>query len=630
MCGLFGVARPSGIEAADRAAFDSLGSHLRHRGPDGSGLVELDNALLGMHRLSVMDPDHGWQPFWNEDETIGVLGNGEIYNAPSLRHDLLARGHTLRTGSDIEVIPHLFEEFGFEAFALLRGMFALLILDKREHKLHMVRDRLGEKPLCYWNNDGATFISSEQSALVKSGITPLLLDEEILPSYLLHGYTPEPQSLIRGIRKVPAGHVVSQSLVDGSILETSFWNASDEVGDTQLSNAELGRAIESAVEATCISDVPVGLALSGGLDSSLVAAMAVRARADLHAFTVGYASGHSDESKLAQELAEHLGIPCHKTILKTEDIAREFSHVCSIRDEPIADIAGPALAAIPRSAKSVGVPVLLTGIGGDELFWGYDWIRQLTVWAHDYVEALTADRGWAVPHLAPLPKTMQGKADWVANLGGFRQNRQMRIFAGNPAIEADFRLPFYEFQPGHQTLARAMGELVGADPRASAEFMGPWSPRWVPALYTMASNATYLRVNSFVQVDRLSMHYSVESRTPLADSQLVSAVLSGRLVDVDYRRPPKARMREVALDYLPRQVVDRPKRGFTPPVRDWLRAIWRENRDVLGGEALADLAGMEGGAIRAWLGQPISRSGRVNQVALRLITLELWLRSLEQ
>lgn len=629
MCGLFGVIRSGGITPADVSSLDRLGDQLRHRGPDGSGYIREDQALLGMHRLSIMDPAHGWQPFWSEDGRWGVLGNGEIYNAAELRRQLESRGHTFTTRSDIEVVPHLVEEYGTEAFVRLRGMFALVLIDRKEGTVLLVRDRLGEKPLCFWQGGGALYLASEQGALVKAGIIPLEIDHEQVPGYLLHGFTPEPRSLIAGVRKVPAAHFVTIRLADGDVSETQYWNPFDAVGDAELSDADISRAIEDAVVATCTSDVPVGIALSGGLDSSMVAAIATKARTDLRAFTIGYSEDGLDESSLAQGLADHLGIPCFTTILNTQEIARGFADVCAARDEPISDIAGPALNALPRAAREADVPVLLTGIGGDELFWGYDWTRQLAAWTTTYLDERATGRNVTRPRFSGRPGVRQAQVDWILGLGGLRTDRQMRAFIAQGASNGRIPLPFYEFQPGYPTIKRAMKELVGGIPGPrQAEFHGNGSSEWMAAYYTVASNETYLRVNSFVQVDRLAMSHSIESRTPLADTDLVATILSGRLSSRDHFSPPKARLREIARAFLPDDVVDRPKKGFTPPVRDWVRAIWAENQSALSGDAAIALAGLPAVNTASWMASPITRSGRVNQVALRLLTLELWLRSL--
>ena len=629
MCGLFGIIRPGGTTVDDELALERLGDQLRHRGPDGSGYIRERAALLGMHRLSIMDPAHGWQPFWSEDGRWGVLGNGEIYNANVLRRGLQDRGHSFTTGSDIEVVPHLVEEHGLDAFVRLRGMFALIVIDRQAGEVLLARDRLGEKPLAYWSSGDALYIASEQSALVRAGIVPLKIDRAMLAPYLLHGYTPEPRSLIAGVRKVPAAHIVRIRLSDGDLAEHRYWDPVYAIGDAELTDAELTAAIEDAIVSTCTSDVPVGIALSGGLDSSMVAAIATRARTDLRAFTIGYSTSGFNESTLAQDLAARLGIPCHTTILNTDEIAADFARVCGARDEPISDIAGPALSAVPRAAHEAGVPVLLTGIGGDELFWGYDWIRRLAAWMTTYIEDSDAGIDVSRSRFSRRPSTLQAQIDWFMGAGGRRDDGQMRSIVTQGAEPDLVPLPFYEFQPGHAAVRSAMGQLLGAtESNLVPEFQGPARADLMAAMYTIASNDTYLRVNSFVQVDRLSMQYSIESRTPLADGDLVAKVLSGRLRSRDHFAPPKARMRELARGILPDDVISRPKRGFTPPVRDWVRAIWARNTCAMSGSACVEVAGLPASTTARWMSTPVTRSGRVNHVALRLLTLELWLRSL--
>lgn len=582
-----------------------------------------------MHRLSIMDPAHGWQPFWDERSEWGVLGNGEIYNASALRESLRDRGHFIVSGSDIEVVPHLLEEYGIDAFTKLRGMFALAIFNRRDGEVWLVRDRMGEKPLSYWSDECSLFISSEQSALVRSGIVPLQIDETMLSQYLLYGYCPEPTSLISGVRKVQAGHVIRVRLTDGVSTEEPYWDPYEEVGSQPLGDDDLADALAEAVSSTCTSDVPVGLSLSGGLDSSLVAAIAADARTDLTAFTIGYAESGDDEAPFAQSLAHHLGIPCETRILSTSDIAGGFPTVCAARDEPISDIAGPAMEAVPRAASESGIRVLLTGLGGDELFWGYDWIRSLAAWSTEYLIESATGRNVTRPRFTSRPRSLQAQVDWLTQAGGLRTDAALRGFMSDGKSPSSISLPYYAFQPGFPRILQALRDLVGHIEAPLAPILQKSDdPAYVASSYTIAVLSTYLRVNGLAQVDRLSMYNSVESRTPLADAKLASRILAGRLVDKEQHLPPKARLRRVALRYLPPEVVARPKRGFTPPVRTWMRAIWAANEGALTAEKLIATTAMPPEATRAWMREPVLRSGQVNQVAMRLMTLELWLRSL--
>lgn len=630
MCGLFGVVRFGGIRASDHETFAALGDRLRHRGPDGSGYVETPQTLLGMHRLSIMDVDHGWQPFWSEDGTVAVLGNGEIYNSSSLAAGVRDRGHRLLTRSDIEVIPHLYEDLGTDAVSALRGMFALVVLDKEARRLLLVRDRLGEKPLCYARFDGGLVFASEQSALVRSGAVPFVVDPAVLPEYLLHGFTPEPLSLVAGVRKVPAGAWLDIDLDTGAVEEHTYWSLLDSLDDRPLTTAQLTAGIEDAVEACCQSDVAVGLALSGGLDSSMVALIASRVRPDLHAFSIGYGGAASDESSLAAELAADLGIACTITHLDTRDVGASFASTCVARDEPVSDIAGPALSAVAEAARKADVPVLMTGIGGDEWFWGYDWVRRLGGYTYGRLTSSGRVRKpYGLSDLLPA-RSPAGVARWLETRGGRKTERDIDAFIRRWGTDGRVPVSLYEFQHGYPSINRSIIQLcrITEDFPQPHGFM-PRSPDTSAGEYIDALCKTYLQVNSLGQMDRLSMYHSVEARTPLADYRLAELVMSNRRMgDGALSQPAKAELRKVAETVLPPHVINRPKRGFTPPVRDWISEIWRVNASAFGPDSSLAASGlMDPRLVLSSMKSPTHRTGRVNQIALRLATLELWYRS---
>ncbi len=628
VCGIFGVIRPSGIQPQDEVVFDAIGQHLKHRGPDGDGFIISENALLGMHRLSIIDVEHGWQPFWSQDGLIGVLGNGEIYNAAQLRAELLQRGAVFQTHSDIEVVAHLYQEVGLACVQQLRGMFALVVVDKRTSEVVLIRDRLGEKPLSFTRQGSAFYFASEQTPLVKSGLVSLQLDDEVVAQYLLHGFVPEPRSIVKGIEKVPAAHALRISLLDGSSELVRYWNSLDFVSDRILTTSETSAAVTDAVEVACTSDVPIGIALSAGLDSSMIAAIASRQRPDLIAFSVSYSEGGFDESKAAAGFAAELGIDHHTITLQTYDIASQFAEVCGMRDEPVSDIAGPALAALPRAAREAGVPVLLTGVGGDELFWGYEWIQHLATWTASYLATPPTQGFKSRLGITPPPSTIQGIAAWASGLAGLRTQRDLVTFMRRWGEEDTVPLPLYEFQYGYRQITSQIRSLIGVAPDfPQPEFFGDANPITTSAEYTAASNETYLRANSLLQVDRLSMHYSVEARTPFADSVLLETIMSGRLSSTDLFASTKATQRAVASELLPGHVLQRPKRGFTPPVRKWIRAIWNHNRSALDASVMSEVSDVRQHTAQQIVRSPLDHFGRVNQMSLRLMTLELWLRS---
>ena len=620
MCGVFGVLRPGGLTEADEAVLAAVGANLTHRGPNGSAEIRAQGAGLGMHRLSIMDVEGGGQPFWSEDSAIGVLGNGEIYNAAALRAQLQDRGHRFTSGSDIEVVPHLFEEYGAECFSRLRGMFALVVLDSRTNTVLIARDPMGEKPVAICEAQGALCFASEQTALVRGGAVAPRIDSALLPDYLLYGFVPEPDSLIDGVTKLPAGHYLTVDLLTGDRRITRYWDPLDSLSDQPLSLDALVDAVRDAVEIATTSDVPVAVALSGGLDSSLVAALASRSRPDLHAFTIGYeGSGASDESSDAASFAATLGIG-HTTVrLATSDVAASFGRICSARDEPIADIAGPGYDAVAHAARANGYPVLMNGQGGDELFWGYQWLRRLAIGARD---------GHPLRPEAP-PRGRQAQATWVWTIAGLRsrawERRVVEAWQGSDGIP----LPLWEAQPGYPWLYRGIRDLLGVDGiEMRPRFWNATGVRdRVGALTTRAVMASYLRVNGLAQMDRLTMHHSVEARTPLVDRHLVELVMSTRLgLDV-FGTEPKSVFREIAARVLPADVVARPKRGFTPPVREWLRAIWAEHAGSAASVLIETLPNAAE-PVRRHLASPVMRSGQVDQVAFRLLTLGLWIAGL--
>jgi asparagine synthase (glutamine-hydrolysing) len=630
LCGLFGIVKFSPIEKRDHSIFQKMSSELKHRGPDGSGFIEGQTFLLGMHRLSIMDLGHGWQPFWSEDESIGALGNGEIYNYLELKNQLIRDGCTFRTGSDIEIIPHLYQKYGEDAFSMLRGMYVIIILDKNRHRIVIVRDRMGEKPLAYVLRQGELVFASEQNALIRSGAVPFALDQALVPQYLSHGYIPEPLSIVSGVRKLPAGHKLEIDLVKQEIKESEYWSIWDSLGNLPLDTVNLSNAIRDAVEVSCSSDVPLGVALSGGTDSSLIAHYASLIRPDLRAFSIGYNGTKTDESKYAREFACHLGIPITVTHLDAREIGATFADVCAARDEPISDIAGPAISAVSRAAAEAGVPVLLNGIGGDEFFWGYDWVKSLA--AYTYGSLKFPDhipQEYRLRRYIP-PRTKAGIAQWIETLGGNVTEHRIQDFFAQWTTDSSIPLALYEFQPNFQWIHRQIAALLDREqylPRP--ELTVAKVSELVPSAYINALTRTYLQVNNLAQMDRLSMHFSIEARTPLVDHKLIELIMSSRSSgDGGLSLPGKTELRAVAERVLPAKMVSRRKRGFTPPIKAWIKEIWKENRSEFGYDSyLASSGLMNQREVLFHLNRPILRSGRINQIALRLGTLELWARN---
>src|SRR5271165_906229 len=322
MCGIAGLISraklsPSQIDKVKRA-----NSLLTHRGPDGEGSYGDTHVMLSMRRLSIIDLKTGWQPLYNEDRNLVLVANGEVYNYVELRRDLEDRGHTFATGSDCETILHSYEEYGAEFVQHLRGMYAFALWDKRNRRLILGRDRMGEKPLYLVSMGDSLFFSSEMRALVQAGIVPFKLDAAAVHTYFHYGYVPEPACMVAGVRKLPAGHVLTIDLAAWSHQERCYWRMEDAPALKGNPAQLIREQLEQSAQLITRADVPVGVALSGGLDASAVAALATSARShDVQAFTVGYAgTPWQDERSDARAFADYLKIPFHTVELSTAEI----------------------------------------------------------------------------------------------------------------------------------------------------------------------------------------------------------------------------------------------------------------------------------------------------------------------
>ena len=274
MCGIFGIISASGLREEDPQLLRDLAAALVHRGPDGEGFIETKQVALGMRRLAIIDLAGGWQPLWNEDESIALVANGEVYNFIELRRDLEARGHRFKTGSDCETIIHLYEEYGSDCVQHLRGMFAFALLDRTKGRVLIVRDRIGEKPLFLaWNQNRLVF-ASEMRGLIGSGAVPFEIDPGGVNLYMHYGFVPEPNTAVRGVRKLSAGHLIEIDLNPWKVSERCWWRMED-APPIDADPGETIRAVLEEISSLVVrSDVPVGIALSGGVDSSLIAVMA--------------------------------------------------------------------------------------------------------------------------------------------------------------------------------------------------------------------------------------------------------------------------------------------------------------------------------------------------------------------
>lgn len=637
MCGIAGFVSkaPLGPEASGIGA--RLLREMAHRGPDGEGVYKGGHIWMGMRRLSIIDPRGGWQPLYNEDRSLALIANGEIYNFIELRDNLIARGHLFRTGSDCETIVHLFEEHGENCVDYLRGMFAFAIWDIRQKRLFLARDRLGEKPLYVYTRSDCLFFSSEMKPLLASGVAPFCIDPPSLNLHLHYGYVPEPRTMVKNVTKLPAGHTITIDALTWKLVQKRYWAMTDSppitgdpvsIVDEQLH--QIGRLIIR-------SDVPVGVALSGGLDSSLVAALAARySPQTLQTFTVGYEGNvESDERNDAKRFAEYLGMPWHNITLSTSEVVEGFPGLVARTDDPIGDIAGYGYFAVMRAARESGIPVMLQGQGGDELFWGYSWVREAA--ARSHLKALALRDGWGA--LAEYWRA-EKPANWnFRNLRRYAKKgfglvpaiSKLRADLDSPAEELVFYNINNEFAAATNISRKIYSESYFADlphRHASRLFTGPqhWEDTGV-SLTSLICN-TYLLENGLAQGDRLSMASSVELRLPLVDYQLVEKVIGLRKSFPDHSAQPKRILREVASRILPEWVMQRKKRGFSPPVDQWLSGIHAKYGKDLQDGLLVSESLLDKKVISKMSQNPPCRGSERN-VWFSLVVLETWMRSMK-
>ncbi len=538
---------------------------LRHRGPDDEGVRVAPPVALGARRLSIIDLDTGQQPVRNEDESVWAVQNGEIYNYLELRRELEAAGHRFRSKGDTEVIVHLYEEHGEGFVSRLVGMFAIALWDARTSKLLLVRDRLGQKPLHYAERSGGIIFASEIKALLAADADLSRgLDYAALGEYLSKLYVGGERSIYASIRKLPPAHLLVAAR--GGVSSRRYWSPWDvppRTGALLESDLldELDERLREAVRLRLRSDVPLGCFLSGGVDSSLIAAMACELSASLKTFTVGFGRGDYDESPHARRVAEHLGTEHHE--FRVESEVGEFARrIPEVFDEPFGDSSAVPSWHVAKATRSE-VTVALSGDGGDEVFGGYRRYR-----ARRMAARFRAVPGAALSAVSGLARLLGGGGGRYG--GSFREN--LRRFARYAKQVRDrpwlTRPEYFDAAMREELLAPEAWKGVR---EAMAEAARPEVPADLdPAELAMRLDMLdYLPDDILVKVDRTSMDVSLEARAPLLDHRVVEFMLS---LPPEWKlrgRTGKYLLKRLAERFLPKDIVHRPKHGFALPLADW-------------------------------------------------------------
>ncbi|HEV2058469.1 MAG TPA: asparagine synthase (glutamine-hydrolyzing), partial [Solirubrobacteraceae bacterium] len=564
MCGICGLAALDGA-AVDAAPLDAMSAALVHRGPDDAGSFVDGPVALAARRLSIIDLAGGHQPIASEDGRVHAVQNGEILNHAALRSELQRGGHRFATRCDTEVLVHLYEEHGQDMLSRLRGMFAIAIWDAAERRLLLARDRFGIKPL-YWRQDGAVLsFASELKALRGMPGFRGTLDPDAVEAYFAFNSIPSPMTIYRDVRKLEPGTLLSWS--PGSPVALRRWCRPSPVAagevrgeDERELAAELGDRLRDSVRAHLVSDVPVGVWLSGGVDSGLLAALAAQESGErLRTFSIGFEERSFDELDRARKVAARLGSDHHEAILGPQSAAL-LPQIAAAFDEPYADSSALPADAVSRLTAQ-HVKVALSGEGGDELFGGYQ-----TYAADLLAPRLARVARHARPLIERIPSSsrrvsLDYKARRFVRAAGLppleRHHGWKEILA--PGVRARLLAPLHDGRaPADPVdmLRRRYAETAGAEPLARLQDV---------------DLAPYLADDLLTKTDRMSMAHSLEVRVPFLDPHVAELALALPTAAKVRFLAKKRLLRSVASTLLPREVARGAKRGFSIPMAAWLR-----------------------------------------------------------
>jgi asparagine synthase (glutamine-hydrolysing) len=594
-----------------------------HRGPDDTGTLLDHDIALGMSRLAIIDVGGGHQPIANEDGTIHVVCNGEIYNYKELTDSLLRKGHRFHTQSDTEVLVHLYEEFGDGLVDRLNGMFAFALWDSRRRRLLIARDRLGIKPLYYHEGGDWLHFASEAKAILAVADAPREIDRDALHEYLALGYVPAPLSLFRSVRKLPAGSLLV--VEDGCTRVSRYWTPTatiDEGGDERAWREELLHTMERAVVSQMVSDVPLGAFLSGGIDSStIVALMARHSPEPVKTYSIGFANtsgaDYYNELPWARRVAEQFNTH-HREILVTPDVARLLPRLLWHMDEPVADAAFITTYLVSEFARQ-DVTVILSGVGGDELFGGYrrylgshydHYYHRLPAWLRRAVfrplaHALPSDR-----HSALLDLSRRLRAYLLSSEQPFeeRYRAYVQVFA-RASVESLLREPSPRMTDALAAAFHAVGDGDPVNRIARVDLL------------------TQLPDDLLLLTDRMTMAASLECRVPFLDNTIIDLSLRMPSRFKVRGRELKHTLKRALTEVLPPEILHRQKRGFGAPMGAWLKGELAPLMNAVLSRDVIDKRGLlRWETVEATIGQHLANRADHTDHVLAMMNLELWCR----
>jgi len=625
MCGIAGIVDTRETRKIDRDLLYRMTHRLAHRGPDGSGFHSALGIGLGHRRLAIIDVAGGHQPLFNEDKTIAISFNGEIYNFQELAEELKSKGHRFRTHSDTEVIVHAWEEWGEASLTRFRGMFAFALWDERQQTLFLARDRFGKKPLYYTLlDDGLLLFASEMKALLVCPAVQQRINPTAVEDYFAYGYVPESKSIYGDIHKVPPAHFLAVRRGRPMQAASSYWDLAfddDRAISEQQAQRELIERLRESVKMRLISEVPIGAFLSGGTDSSAIVGMMAEISGLVSSFSIGFTQAAFDESQYAEMVAAQYNTLHHRRIVDADDVDL-IEQLARIYDEPFADASAIPTYRVCALARE-RVTVALSGDGGDEMFAGYrryrwhnseEKFRQLL--PNHIRRPLLRTLGRMYPKLDRAPRVLRAKATLLelaeSTVDGYFLNVAMlddsvrtKLFSSRFARE----LQGYHAK---EELARHLAAAPTADPLSAAQY---------------ADMKTYLPGDILTKVDRASMANSLEVRSPLLDHGFAewAASIPARLKLQNgegkyiFKRAMESR--------LPGDVLYRPKQGFVVPLASWFRGPLREQvRSALMGSLIRETGWFNSLFIETAFEKHVSGSRDYTRLIWSLLMFEAFLR----
>ena len=623
MCGIFGKLNFDRDSSVDPRLISGMLETIRHRGPDDEGIFSAGQVALGHRRLSIIDLGTGHQPLSNEDGTVWIVFNGEIYNYQQLRPFLLAKGHTFKTQSDTEVIVHLYEELGPACVEKLRGMFAFSIWDKKSETLLLARDRVGIKPLYYSLTQKSLIFASEIKAILADPAVQITIYHEIIDRFLTFNYLPGEETLFKGISKLAPGHYL---VAKGGRTEVrEYWDLNFakpcEKPSQREAEKQLVDLLAESVELHMIADVPVGVLLSGGVDSTAVLSFAVeKTDKEVSSYTVGFSdAGFADERPYARLAAETFGTQHHDISISAADFAAFMPQYVWHMEEPVCEPPAIALYYVSKLARNY-VKVLLSGEGGDEAFAGYSNYRNL-LWLERVKRGLSPLNGALGRGLS--------LANWIFH--------SPRVAKYVPLMKAPFPDYYYSRTSNpYRFSGNGKGKLYsadfarGIDPEYTAEPVRRLQEH-VRSLNTLDAmlyidTKSWLPDDLLIKADKMTMANSLELRVPLLDHKVLEFAAA---------LPPNLKVRRFTTKYLakkalgrrvPKPILDRRKAGFPVPYESWLR---KDLRDWVHDILLDRVATNRGYFATPAIGELLARdeaAGGYSKEIFSLVTLELWHR----